>query len=72
MLIDVGEQGLRFGVEHPELDVLEPQLLGLFLDFLGLFLDLLDFDQLRVDTLLVAGIATPVESRQKLSPPRQR
>ena len=79
MLIDVGEQVLRFGVQHPEPGVLAPQLLGFFLDLLGLcldllglFLDLLDFDRLRVHSQLVTGIASPVESRQKLSPPRQR
>ncbi len=31
------------------------------LQLLGLFLDLLDFDKLRVDTLLVVGIATPFD-----------
>ena len=83
MLIDAGEQGLRFGVQHLEPGILASQLHGLFLDLLGLYLDPLDLDQLRVHTLLVAGIATPVERRaqvarcigpirQKVSPPRQR
>jgi len=86
VLIDVGEQGLRFGVERPELDVLEPQLLGLFLDLLGFFPDPLavaphsqdlDLDLFRtpfalLHSQLVTGIASPIERRQKLSPPRQR
>jgi hypothetical protein len=60
VLIDVGEQGLRFGVQHPEPGVLAPQLLGLFLD-------LLDFDRLRVHSQLVTGIASPIERRAQVA-----
>ena len=72
MLLDQGAQGFLPGV-------LEPQLLGFFLDLLDFALQLfhpqfvLHLAQLVLQhALLVAGIATPIEHRQKLSPPRQR
>jgi hypothetical protein len=58
VLLDQGAQGFLPGV-------LAPQLLGLCLDPLNL-------DQLRFHALLVAEIPSPIEHRQKLSPPRQR
>ena len=72
VLIDVGEQGLRFGVQHPEPGVLAPQLLGFFLDLLDLALQLFHPQFVLHHAPLVAGIASPIEHRQKLSPPRQR
>jgi hypothetical protein len=79
VLLDQGAQGFLPGV-------LAPQLLGLCLDPLAVALDLLDLAlqlfhpqfvlHLALLVLqhaqLVARIPSPVEHRQKLSPPRQR
>ena len=65
VLIDAAQQGSAFGVQLPQPGVLAPQLLGFALDLLHPpFAPHL--------ALLVAGIASPVEHRQPLSPPRQR
>jgi hypothetical protein len=84
--IDRGEQLPAFGVLQPQLGVLLPQLLGFSLDLLDIFLELhhplfvlhhplfvphLALLELQ-HALLVVGIPTPVERRQKLSPARQR
>ncbi len=74
------------GEQLPALGVLQPQLLGFFLDLLGFALDLLGFVpellgfalDLRDLALerdhppLVIGIASPVEHRQPQAPARQR
>ena len=58
MLLDQGAQGIVPGVEPREPGVLALQLL--------------DLAQHQVQSPLVIGIATPVQHRQPLSPPRQR
>ena len=65
VLLDQGAQGFLPGV-------FAPQLLGFFLDLLDLALQLFHPQFVLQLALLVTGIASPVESRQKLSPPRQR
>ena len=86
MLFDAAEQGSAFGIQGFQPGVLAPQLLGFSLDLLAVALDLLRslFDPLHPllvpqlelfvlhPALLIAGIPTPVEHRQKLSPPSQR
>jgi hypothetical protein len=86
VLIDAAEQGSAFGIQGFQPGLLLPQLLGFALDLLAVVSHPQDvalelFHLLLVlnpallvlqHPLLEAGIPTPIEHRQKLSPPRQR